>query len=100
MATITWLRAHGQLADALTKPRRDTPLQQTVRTGAYAVPLAPADFLTKRSAAAPEQDGFMNRGWADNNDDSEQDSDDVDGVQGAGDKGNGLVTEEYEHGGM
>lgn len=59
MATVTRLRAHGQLADALTKPGRDTPLQQTIRTGAYAVRLATTDYLTKRSSAAPEQDGVI-----------------------------------------
>lgn len=57
MATVTWLRAHGQLADALTKPGRDTPLQQTIGSGAYAVRLAATDYLTKRSSAAPDQDG-------------------------------------------
>lgn len=60
LATVTWLRAHGQLADVLTKPGRDTPLQHTIRTGAYAVRLADNDFLTKRSSAAPRHDGVMN----------------------------------------
>lgn len=59
MATVTWPRAHGQLADALTKPGRDTPLQQTIRTGVYAVRLAATDYLTKRSSAAPEHDGVI-----------------------------------------
>lgn len=59
LSTVTWLRAHGQLADALTKAGRDTPLQRTIRTGAYAVRLADTDFLTKRSTAAPEHDGVM-----------------------------------------
>lgn len=59
MATITWLRAHGQLADALTKHGRETPLQHTIRTGTYGVRLANTDYLTKRSAAAPDQEGIM-----------------------------------------
>lgn len=59
LGTITWLRAHGQLADALAKHRRDTPLQQTIRTGASAVRLAATDYLTKRSSAAPGQDRVM-----------------------------------------
>lgn len=59
MSTVTWLRAHDQLADALTKPGRYTPLQQTIRTGAYAVRLAATDYLTKRPSAAPDQDGVI-----------------------------------------
>ncbi|KAK1865822.1 hypothetical protein I4F81_008345 [Pyropia yezoensis] len=62
MSTVTWLRAHGQLADALTKPGRDTALQRTIRTGAYAVRLAATDYLTKRSPAAPAQDGVIEHG--------------------------------------
>jgi len=52
LATVTWLRARGQLADALKKAGRDTPLQHTIRTGMFGVRLAAADFLTKSSAAA------------------------------------------------
>lgn len=57
MSTVTWLRAHGQLVDALNKPGRDTALKQTIRTWAYAVRLAATDYLTKQSSAAPDQDG-------------------------------------------
>lgn len=52
ISTITWLRAHGQLADALTKAGRDTPLQRTLQTGRFGVRLSERDFLTKSSAAA------------------------------------------------
>jgi len=53
IATITWLRARGQLADALTKAGRDTPLQQTIKMGMFGVRLAESDYLTKSSPAAP-----------------------------------------------
>lgn len=33
-ASMTWRRARGQLADALTKARRNPPLEHCVRTGA------------------------------------------------------------------
>lgn len=59
MSTVTWLRAHGQVADALTKPGRGTPLQQTIRTGAYAVRLAATYYPTKLSSAAPGEDGVI-----------------------------------------
>jgi len=52
LATVTWLRARGQLADALTKAGRDTPLQQTIRTNMFGVRLAERDCLTKSSPAA------------------------------------------------
>eukprot|EP00168_Porphyra_purpurea_P006046 TRINITY_DN1729_c0_g1_i2.p1 TRINITY_DN1729_c0_g1~~TRINITY_DN1729_c0_g1_i2.p1 ORF type:complete len:362 (-),score=33.23 TRINITY_DN1729_c0_g1_i2:107-1192(-) len=52
IATMTWLRARGQLADALTKAGRDTPLQATIRTGRFGVRLGASDFLSKSSAAA------------------------------------------------
>lgn len=57
MSTVTWLRAHGQLADALIKPERDTSLHQTIHTGAYGVRLAATDYLARRSSAAPDRDG-------------------------------------------
>ena len=47
LSTVTWLRARGQLADALTKAGRDTPLQQTIRTGMFGVKFAERDYLTK-----------------------------------------------------
>lgn len=47
-ASITWLRARGQLADALTKPARNTPLEHCIRTGKYNVRLAASDYLTKQ----------------------------------------------------
>lgn len=47
VASITWLRAPGQLTDALTKPGRNTPLQHALRVGSYAVRLAAGDFMTK-----------------------------------------------------
>jgi len=50
LATVTWLRARGQLADILTKPGRSSPLEHTVRTGFYNVRLGPGDFLTKSAA--------------------------------------------------
>jgi len=53
IATITWLSARGQLADALTKSGRDTPLQQTIKTVVFGVRLAESDYLTKSSPAAP-----------------------------------------------
>jgi len=53
IATVTWLRARKQLADALTKAGRDTPLQQTIKTGMFGVRLAASDYLTKSSPAAP-----------------------------------------------
>lgn len=52
MGTITWLRARGQLAHALTKAGRNTPLQQTVGTGFYGVRLSGGDYLTKASSSA------------------------------------------------
>lgn len=52
IASITWLRAHGQLADALTKAGRDTPLQRTLQTGRFGVRLSDNDYLTKSSTAA------------------------------------------------
>lgn len=51
ISTITWLRAHGQLADALTKAGRDTPLQRTLETGRFSVRLSANDYLTKSSPA-------------------------------------------------
>ncbi|OSX78708.1 hypothetical protein BU14_0103s0051 [Porphyra umbilicalis] len=61
LATVTWLRARGQLADALTKAGRDTPLQQTIRTGMFGVRLAVSDYLTNSSPAArgPGQVGIV-----------------------------------------
>jgi len=53
IATITWLSARGQKADALTKAGRDTPLQQTIMTVVFGVRLAESDYLTKSSPAAP-----------------------------------------------
>lgn len=52
MATVTWLRAPGQLADALTKPGRNTALQRMVQSNMYHVRLSPADYLTKTSQSA------------------------------------------------
>lgn len=80
MATVTWLRAHGQLADARTKPGRDTSLQQIIRSGAYAVRLAAIDYLTKRSSAAPDQDGVI-----DNYNDNEADAYTTEGDDNDGD---------------
>lgn len=51
ISTITWLRAHGQLADALTKAGRDTLLQRTLRSGRFGVRLSNNDYLTKSSTA-------------------------------------------------
>lgn len=51
ISTVTWLRAHGQLADALTKAGRDTPLQHTLRSGRFGVRLSTNDYLTKSSTA-------------------------------------------------
>lgn len=51
ISTITWLRAHGQLADALTKAGRHTPLQRTLRSGRFGVRLSNNDYLTKSSTA-------------------------------------------------
>lgn len=47
-AFITWLRARDQLADALTKPARNTPLEHCIGTGTYHVRLAASDLLTKQ----------------------------------------------------
>jgi len=52
LASVTWLRARGQLADILTKPGRGSPLEDTVRTGFYNVLLGPGDFLNKTAADA------------------------------------------------
>ena len=52
LATVTWLRARGQLADALTKAGRNTPLQQTIKTGSFNVRLQDGDYLSKSSVAA------------------------------------------------
>ena len=51
LATVTWLRAHGQLADILTKPNRRSALADTVRSGCFGVRLGPSDFLSKPSSA-------------------------------------------------
>lgn len=37
LATVTWLRARGHLADVLTEAGRDPPLQQTIRTRMFGV---------------------------------------------------------------
>lgn len=77
IGTVTWLRAHGQLADALTKPGRATPLQRTVLSGAYAVRLEDTDYLTKRSTAAPSQVGLVDneelQEWDDDRDSTDSD---------------------------
>lgn len=59
MSTVTRLGAHDLLADALTQPGRNTALQHTIRTWALAVRLAAIDYRTKRSSAAPDQDGVI-----------------------------------------
>lgn len=49
-ATVTSLRAHGQLADAPNKAVRDSPLEYAVRSGRYGVRLDETDYLTKSMA--------------------------------------------------
>lgn len=62
ISTVTWLRAHGQLADALTKAGRDTPLQHTLRSGRFGVRLSTNDYLTKSSTATQyDQDNGAGR---------------------------------------
>ena len=52
LATVTWLRARGKLADEMTKACRNTPLQQTIQTGRFNVRLQDGDYLSKSSLAA------------------------------------------------
>lgn len=73
MSTMTWLRARGQLADALTKAGRNTPLQQTVASGTYGVRLANGDYLTKTSASAPTLTAVHKKDDADDNECTNQD---------------------------
>lgn len=49
LATVTWLRARGKLADEMTKACRNTPLQQTIQTGRFNVRLLDGDYLSKSS---------------------------------------------------
>jgi len=56
IATVTWLRARVKMANALTRAARDTPMQQTIKTGMCGVRMAGSDYLTKWSPAAPSAD--------------------------------------------
>jgi len=49
LATVTWLRARGQLTDILTKHNRTSALADTIRTGCFNVRLGDADYLSKSS---------------------------------------------------
>jgi len=49
LATVTWLRARGKLADILTKHNRMSALADTIRTGRFDVRLGDADYLSKSS---------------------------------------------------
>ena len=49
LATVTWLRARGQLADILTKHNRMSALADGIRTDRFNVRLGDADYLSKSS---------------------------------------------------
>lgn len=73
MRTIRWLSARGQLADALTKASRSTPLEQTVGSGYYGVRLDEEDYLTKTSSSAPTLMAAVTKDDFDHDEDADQD---------------------------
>lgn len=89
IATMTWLQARGQMADALTKMGRNTPLEHCIRTGVYDVRLSPGDFPTKSSSytrynTVPSPVPVVNE--------TESDNDGSDGVDSGIDTGNDSVS--------
>ena len=53
LATVTWLRVPGQLAEVLTKLNRRSALEDTLRSGCSGIRLGPSDFLSKSDLVAP-----------------------------------------------